>query len=68
MLVVVTRSPTKVITSVQRAGNGIQKMEVNGCNVSFVKNGFTKHVFTFKSSVARKQRIFYFIDLTVIHL
>ena len=50
MLVVVTRSPTKVITSVQRAGNGTQKMEVNGCNVPFVKNGFTKHVFRFKSN------------------
>ena len=47
---VVTRSPIKAITSVQRAGNGIQKTGVNDYNASFVNNGFTKHVFTFKSS------------------
>ena len=41
MLFVVTRSPIKVITSVQRVGNGIEKMGVNGYNVPFVKNGFT---------------------------
>ena len=41
MLLMVTRSPIKVITSVQRAGNGIQKMGVNGYNVPFVNNGFT---------------------------
>ena len=50
MLFVVTRSPIKAITSVQRAGNGIQKTGVNGYNVPFVNNGFTKHVFTFKSN------------------
>ena len=49
MLFLVTRSPIKAITSVQRAGNGIQKTEVNGYNVPFVNNGCTKHVFTFKS-------------------
>ena len=41
MLFVVTRSPIKVITSVQRVGNGIEKMGVNGYNVPFVNNGFT---------------------------
>ena len=30
--------------------NGIQKTGVNGYNVSFVNNGFTKHVLTFKSN------------------
>ena len=41
MLFVVTRSPIKVITSVQRVGNGIEKMGVNGYNVPFVNSGFT---------------------------
>ena len=41
MLFVVTRSPIKAITNVQRAGNGIQKTGVNGYNVPFVNNGFT---------------------------
>ena len=50
MLFMVTRSSKKAITSVQRAGNGIQKTGVNGYNVPFVNNGFTKHVFTFKSN------------------
>ena len=50
MLFVVTRSPIKAITSVQRAGNGIQKTGVNGYNVPFVNNGFTKDDFTFKSN------------------
>ena len=45
MLFVVTRSPIKAITSVQRAGNGIQKTGVNGYNVPFVNSGFKKHVF-----------------------
>ena len=36
--------------SVQRAGNGIQKTGVNGYNVPFVNNGFTKDDFTFKSN------------------
>ena len=44
MLFVVTRSPKMVIASVQRAGNGIKKNEVNGYNVPFVNSGFTKHV------------------------
>ena len=51
MLFVVMRSPIKAITSVQRAGNGIQKTGVNGYNVPFVNNGFTKHVFMFKSNL-----------------
>ena len=71
MLFVVKRSPIKA-TSVQRAGNGIQKTGVNGYNVPFVKNDFTKHVFTFKSnfklSIGRKQRILYFANLGVLHL
>ena len=50
MLFVVRGSPIKLITSTQRAGIGIQKTGVNGYNVPFVKNGFTKHVFTFKSN------------------
>ena len=37
--------PIKAIASVQRAGNGIQKMGVNGYNVPFVNSGFAKHVF-----------------------
>ena len=41
-VVVVMRSPKKEIMSVQHVGNGIQKMEVNGYNVPFVDNGFTK--------------------------
>ena len=36
--------------SVQRAENGIQRTGVNGYNGPFVNNGFTKHVFTFKSN------------------
>ena len=44
MLFVVMKSLIKVITSVQRAGIGIQKMGVNGYNVPFVNNGFMKHV------------------------
>ena len=58
--------------SVQRAGNGIQQAKVNGYNIAFVNNGFTKHGFTFKSnfkfSVRRKQRILYFTNLTLLHL
>ena len=50
MLFVVTRGLIKAIASVQRAGNGIQKTGVNSYNVPFVKSGFTKHVFMFKSS------------------
>ena len=50
ILFVVMRSPIKAIMSVQRAWNGIQKIGVNGYNVSFVKNGFTKYVFTFESN------------------
>ena len=30
--------------------NGIQRTGVNGYNVPFVKNRFTKHVFSFKSN------------------
>ena len=45
MLFVVTRSPIKAIAKVERAGNGVQKTGVNGYNVPFVNNGFTKHVF-----------------------
>ena len=71
MFFVVKRSPIKA-TSVQHAGNGIQKTGVNGYNVPFVKNDFTKHVFTFKSnfklSIGRKQRILYFANLGVLHL
>ena len=44
VLFMVTRSLVKVIASVHRAGNGKQKMEINGCNVPFVSSGFTKHV------------------------
>ena len=50
MLFVVTKSLIKAITGVQRGGNGIQKTGVNGDNVPFVNNGFTKYVFTFKSN------------------
>ena len=50
ILFTVTRSPIKGITSVQCAGNGIQKTGVNGYNVPPVNNGSTKHVFTFKSN------------------
>ena len=50
MSFVVTKSLIKVIMSVQSAGNGIQKTRVNGYNVPFVNNGFTKHVSTFKSN------------------
>ena len=45
MLLVVTRSSIKVIASVQRAGNGVEKTGVNGYNVPFENSGFTKHVF-----------------------
>ena len=45
VLFVVTRSPIKAIESAQRAGNGIQKTEVNGYNVLFVNTGLTKHAF-----------------------
>ena len=45
MLFVVTRSPIKAIAKVERAENGVQKTGVNGYNVPFVNNGFTKHVF-----------------------
>ena len=48
MLFVITRSPIKAIASVQHAGNGTQKTGVNGYNVPFMNNDFTKHVFTFK--------------------
>ena len=55
-----------------RGGNGIQQAKVNGSNIPFVNNGFTKHGFTFKSnfkfSVRRKQRILYFTSLTLLHL
>ena len=34
-----------MIVKVERAGNGVQKTGVNGHNVPFVNNGFTKHVF-----------------------
>ena len=50
MVFVFTRDSLKAITSVQRAGNDIQKTRVNGYNVPFVNNGFTKHVFTSKSN------------------
>ena len=50
ILFVIRGSSIKAIKSVQRAENGIQKTGVNGCNVPFVNNGFTKHVFTFKSN------------------
>ena len=50
MLFLVTRSPIKAITSVQYAGNGVQKTGVNGYNVAFASNGFTRQVFTFKSN------------------
>ena len=62
----------KTVMSVQRSENDIRKMGVNGYSVQFVKNGFTKHVFTFKSNfyfgARRKQRILYFTNLTVLHL
>ena len=45
MLFVVTRSPIKMIASVQRARNDIQKTGVNGYNVPFVNGGFTFHMF-----------------------
>ena len=32
------------------AGNDIEKTGVNGYNVPFVNNGFTKYVFTIKSN------------------
>ena len=50
ILFVIRGSSIKAIRSVQRAENGIQKTGVNGCNVPFVNNGFTKHAFTFKSN------------------
>ena len=72
ILFLVTRSPIKAITSVQRAGNGIRKTEVNGYNVPFVNSGFTKYAFSFKSnfqfSGGRRQRIVYFTNLTVLRL
>ena len=34
----------KAISSVQRAGNGIQKMGVNRYIVPFVNSGFKKHI------------------------
>ena len=72
MLFAVTRSPIKAIASVQYMGNGIQRTEVNDCNVPFVSCGFTKHLSTFKSnfkfSAGRKQQILYFTNLTVLHL
>ena len=40
----------KAIASVQRAGNGVQKTEMDGYNVPFVNSVFVKHVFTFKSN------------------
>ena len=72
MLLVVTINLIKGITSVQRAGNGMQNTGVNGYNVPFLNNGFTKYVFTCKSnfefSVGRKQCILYFTNLTVLRL
>ena len=47
---VATSSLMKVITGVQRTGDGILKTGVNGYNVPFVNKGFTKYVFTFKSN------------------
>ena len=62
MLLVVTRSLIKVITSVQRAGNGIQMAGVNGYNIPFVYNDFTKHVFTFRSNLVSDGNNIFFIS------